>query len=345
VNIFARSMNKNSEITRRQKVVQLIRPLVVILSLSLLFWWALRKAPLKDIWVALTVLHWWQLIFLLGINAIVIALITARWWLIARTAKQGVPFLPLVWYRLAVFGLSYFTPGPQIGGEPLQVIYLQRNHGFTYARATATVIMDKLVEFLTNFVLLAVGFWAVFQTGLLSIYESPSEYWLIGLAILLIWPLLHIILLYRKILPITNVLKAIPFLNKKSKAIRMIYVSERLASVFCQRHTRTLLVSIGISMVALMGIIAEYFLMARFLGIKLSTIELFAALTFLQLAFLVPLPGGLGALEASQVFALGMFGQPAAVAISLTLLQRVRDVLNGGLGLLIAAKNIASHEG
>jgi uncharacterized protein (TIRG00374 family) len=318
---------------------------VVILSLSLLLWWALRKAPLKDIWHALTVLRWWQIIFLLGINVMVIALITARWWLIARTVKPGVPFLPLVWYRLAVFGLSYFTPGPQVGGEPLQVIYLHRNHGFTYARATSTVIMDKLVEFLTNFVLLAVGIWAVFQVGLLSIYERPSEYWLIALAILLIWPFLHIILLYRKILPITIILKAIPFLSKKSKAIRMIYVSERLAAVFCRLHTRALLVSIGISIVALIGIIAEYFLMARFLGIKLSTIELFAALTFLQLAFLVPLPGGLGALEASQVFALGMFGQPAAVAISLTMLQRVRDVLNGGLGLLIAAKDVASHEG
>ena len=71
--------------------------------------------------------------------------------------EPEVPFLPLVGYRLSAFGLSYFTPGPQVGGEPLQIIYLQKNYGLTYARATAAVIMDKLLEFLVNFLLLAVG--------------------------------------------------------------------------------------------------------------------------------------------------------------------------------------------
>jgi uncharacterized membrane protein YbhN (UPF0104 family) len=80
--------------------------------------------------------------------------------------------------------------------------------------------------------------------------------------------------------------------------------------------------------------------MSAFLGIRLNVLEIFAALTLLQLAFLVPLPGGLGALEASQVFALGAFGQPASAAISLTLLQRARDILNGGLGLLVAGKEL-----
>ena len=85
---------------------------------------------------------------------------------------------------------------------------------------------------------------------------------------------------------------------------------------------------------------AEYILMVNFLGMQLSAIQVFAALTALQLAFLMPLPGGLGALEASQVFALGVFGQPASAAISLVLLQRARDILNGGLGLLLAGRGI-----
>jgi hypothetical protein len=84
------------------------------------------------------------------------------------------------------------------------------------------------------------------------------------------------------------------------------------------------------------GILAEYALMLAFLGVRLGALQVVASLTALQLAFLMPLPGGLGALEASQVFALGAFGQPVALAISLTLLQRARDLLNGGLGLLLA---------
>jgi len=53
------------------------------------------------------------------------------------------------------------------------------------------------------------------------------------------------------------------------------------------------------------------------------------------------LPGGLGALEASQVFALGFFGISAASAMSLALFMRARDLLIGGLGLLLAGRMIA----
>jgi uncharacterized membrane protein YbhN (UPF0104 family) len=48
----------------------------------------------------------------------------------------------------------------------------------------------------------------------------------------------------------------------------------------------------------------------------------------------------LGALEASQVFALGVFGISAASAIGVTLLIRTRDLLIGGLGLLIASRGV-----
>jgi uncharacterized membrane protein YbhN (UPF0104 family) len=48
----------------------------------------------------------------------------------------------------------------------------------------------------------------------------------------------------------------------------------------------------------------------------------------------------LGALEASQVFALGTFGISAASALGIALLMRARDLLIGGLGLLFASRVI-----
>jgi hypothetical protein len=111
-----------------------------------------------------------------------------------------------------------------------------------------------------------------------------------------------------------------------------------MASVFCRRHARSMFLAIAASLFSILGIALEYFLMIRFLGMKINAIQVFAALTAMQLAFLMPLPGGLGALEASQVFTLGAFGQPASTAISLTLLMRARDILNGGIGLLLASR-------
>jgi uncharacterized membrane protein YbhN (UPF0104 family) len=86
--------------------------------------------------------------------------------------------------------------------------------------------------------------------------------------------------------------------------------------------------------------VSEYMLIVSFLGIELQSWQTIAAWTTSWLAFLVPLPGGLGSLEASQVFTLGAFGVSAALAIGVTLLIRARDILIGGLGLLLAARGV-----
>lgn len=309
-----------------------------VLVLAALLYFALRNALLIEIWNALKALKPSQMAVILVINAVVIALMTARWWIIVRAENPSLPFLPLVGYRLSVFGLSYFTPGPQVGGEPLQVLYLQRNHGLSFARATSAVIMDKLLEFLVNFILIGVGAWAIFRVGLVSGTGIRLNLSLIGLAVLLVWPLVHVALLYRGIAPVSRILLRQPFIQKDHPAIRLIVVAERMASAFCRKHVRSMFAAIGVSLLSVLGIAIEYYLMVSFLGMQIDAVQVFAALTAMQVAFLMPLPGGLGALEASQVFALGAFGQPASAAISLTLLMRGRDILNGGIGLLLAGR-------
>ena len=311
-----------------------------LLILAWLLYFALRNVPLIDIWNTLNQLEPAQIGVILIINVLVIGLMTARWWIIVRAENPSVPFLPLVGYRLSVFGLSYFTPGPQVGGEPLQIIYLQRNHGVSFARATSAVIMDKLLEFLVNFILIGVGAWAIVRVGLVSENGIRLNLSLIGLAILLIWPIVHIILLYRGIMPISRILLRQPFIQKDHQGIRLIIVAERMASAFCRKHFRAMFLAVAVSLFSIVGIAIEYYLMVRFLGVQLNALQVFAALTTMQIAFLMPLPGGLGALEASQVFAFGAFGQPASAAISLTLLMRARDILNGSIGLILAGKKI-----
>ena len=311
-----------------------------IVLLTSLLYFALRNAPLPEIWNVLKQLRLWQIGVLFVLNTAVITLMTARWWVIVHAENPSVPFLPLIGYRLAVFGLSYFTPGPQVGGEPLQVLYLQRRYGLTLARATSAVIMDKLLEFLVNFLLLGIGAWAVIRVGLISNSGASLNLSLIGLATVLAWPLVHIIMLYHGRLPVSSILRSQPFIPQKNKGIRLVKVAERLASAFCRRQLRAMSVSILFSALALAGIAMEYYLMVSFLGMRLNAVEVFAALTAMQVSFLFPLPAGLGALEASQVLALGAFGQPVSAAISLTLLIRGRDILTGGLGLLLASRGV-----
>jgi uncharacterized protein (TIRG00374 family) len=306
--------------------------------LALLLYFALRNAPFLEIWKALAQLRLSQLALLFVLNALVILFTTARWWVIVRAENPAIPFLPLVRYRLSVFGLSYFTPGPQVGGEPLQVFYLQRNHGISFARATAAVIMDKLLEFLANFLLIGIGLAAAVRVGLISQNGAQTFGSLLPLAVILGWPIIHLILLYRGRYPISSFLRSLAFLIGNPAWVRLIIVAERMAAAFTRRRLGSLLSALGFSLLAWAGMAVEYFLIASSLNADLSFEQTLAALTAALFAFLLPLPGGLGALEASQVYALTALGYAPAIGISLSLVMRGRDILNGGIGLLLAGR-------
>jgi glycosyltransferase 2 family protein len=309
-----------------------------------LLWWALHNAPLMEIWAALRRLQLWQVVVILAVNTFLYILVTLRWWIIVQAEAKQVPYLPLLGVRVSVFGVSYFTLGPQVGGEPLQVLSLQRKYGIPYTRAAASVLLDKLLEFLVNFLMLALGLTAIFQAGLLSENQVQFSISLVFLAALILVPPIHLLLLYYRRYPVTRLLRAMPFIPHRAKPIRFICAAERMAGMFCQRHPQALLSALGVSLLAGAGMLADYFLMIAFLGIQLPFWRMVAGWTAGWLAFLMPLPGGLGALESSQVFALGMFGIPAAVALSVALLMRGRDLMIAGLGLLLAGHGISKRK-
>lgn len=326
--------------TQRRSFLHFLRVFAVYLVLAVLLYFALRNVPLDEIRGTLQRLRPWQIAVLFGLNLFIYLLFTLRWWIIVRAENKLVTYFPLLLVRIAVFGVSYFTFGPHVGGEPLQVFYLQRKYKLTFTHATASVIMDKLLELLANFFLLSVGLTAVLQAGILSANRSSSWLSLSGLVILCMWPPVHILLLYKRKYPVSAILRGIPFIRKDSKVVRFVAASERLAGTFCRRHLSSLLSATAISVCAAVGMVSEFALIANFLDIRLPFWQTVAAWTAGWLALLAPLPGGLGALEASEVFALGVFGVPAASAIGVTLVMRGRDLLIGGLGLLLAGKSI-----
>jgi uncharacterized protein (TIRG00374 family) len=323
-----------------RKLRKLLIWTAVLIILALLLWWALRKAPLSEIWSAIHQLRWWQIGIILTLNGIFYIVATLRWWTIIRADNIHVPYFPLLMVRISVFGISYFTLGPQVGGEPLQVIALQRRYGLTYTHATATVLMDKLLEFLVDFLMLAIGLVAILRAGVLA--ENGLQYSvdLVLLAFLVLWPPVHLFMLYNRHYPLSGLVRRLPFIKKNSKPVRFLRVAEQLAGRFCQCHPRRLIIAAGYSILAGAGMLLDYALMTSFLNIPLPFWKMTAGWMMGWISLVMPLPGGLGALEASQVYTLGKFGFSAAAALSLTLVMRGRDILIGCLGLLFASSGM-----
>jgi uncharacterized protein (TIRG00374 family) len=116
-----------------------------------------------------------------------------------------------------------------------------------------------------------------------------------------------------------------------------ICATETEVITFCQQNVLALVGGAFVSLLTWMMLVGEYWLMLTFLGIQLDLLETIAVLTIARFAFLTPLPGGLGALEAGQMLALSSLGYSSAAGLSLALLIRGRDLFFGGLGLVLGS--------
>ncbi len=253
-----------------------------------------------------------------------------------------MPSRSRTWWRTVRpdFSISYFTPGTQFGGEPLQILLLNKRKAVPLPIAAASVTIDKALEVLGNFTFLAFGILISTQTRVLP---GPSAMLPLFAALaILALPLALVIAAARGARPLTSLLDQV---RKRwptaPHALQRLHaaVSEIETHIvgFYRLHPFLLLAAMGFSLASWVVMIAETWLILRFLGLSLGAVETIAVVTASRLAFLVPVPGALGALEAGLTLALTALGRTPAEALALSAVIRARDLLIGGSGLILAA--------
>ncbi len=312
----------------------------------------LRAVPLADTWSVLRQLKWQQILLLIAVNGLILILLNGRWWIILRGHGQHIPFLSLFGYRLATFGVSYFTPGPHFGGEPLQVYLVEKEQQTPRVTAIAAMSLDKSLELLVNFTFLLGGVIIIIQQRTLGDLVRSEAVFIAGLLLLL--PVGYLLAIWTHHAPLSWLMALgmhLPFWQRKPRwfarfqhAQETIHSSEKETALFCRRAPLAVALALLVSIVAWMLMIGEFWLMISFLGISLSLVQLVTALTAARIAILLLLPGSIGALEASQAFAFGAMGLNPAIGIGASLLIRGRDIILGTIGLWWGSKKLASRQ-
>ena len=98
--------------------------------------------------------------------------------------------------------------------------------------------MDKLFEVLANFVLLAFGLVGLLHSGILAGAGSVAYLSFAVLGILAAWPLVHIALLYRRVYPVSTIIRALAPKFSRTRIVRFVHASEHLAGQFCSTASR-----------------------------------------------------------------------------------------------------------
>ena len=317
------------------------------LALPVALAFALRGVNLAEIGATLSRLGVEQIALLAVVNLAVIATFSGRWWVILAADGYRIPYGMLTLYRLAAFSISYFTPGTQFGGEPLQVYLLGRRHAIPVSTATASVVLDRALELTVNFGFLALGMGVVLRLG---VYPPGASTLLAAAAVaLLVVPAGYLIAVAAGRRPgswlLSRIAAWLPRAPWIDRAARFSEAAEDDLNRLARRRPRAIawgLVASGASWVA---ILAEWWLATAYLGFPLDSLRLIAVVTASRLAFLVPIPGALGALEASLVLSLTALGYRTEQALGLALFVRVRDVVFGAAGLWVGGALAAPPKG
>lgn len=310
-----------------------------VLAVALLYW-VFQTIAWSDVWRLLGQLSFREIAWLLIANGFVLITLNGRWWLMLYGQGYTIPFWHLFRYRLAAFGLSYVTPGPHFGGEPLQVYFVETEHGVPRTTAVSALTLDKLLELLVNFAFMLIGILLIVQwqvaTHVVGIQMVITAVLLVCLPFGLLaalWlgatPLTSFFRIWQKL----SVWQKLGWQDGYVRFLQMIAASEAQAGQFCQRAPLILLAAFLCSLLSWLAMLAEYWLMLAFLGTPLTILQLAVTLTAARIAILLLIPGAVGALEASQMVAFGAVGLDPAAGISASLLIRLRDVGLAAIGL------------
>jgi uncharacterized protein (TIRG00374 family) len=316
--------------------------LLLLLAFALLFWVA-RTVSLRAALATLAQLSAGKLLLLAALNILVLSTFTGRWWLLLAAQGQRVPYWRLMGYRLTAFAISYFTPGSHFGGEPYQVYAVARWHGAPLPISIAAITLDKVLEMLINLAFLAGGILALFTLrGALTSWVA-WQLFLYALLLLAI-PCALLLALWRGHHPLTALIAFAGKLLRRSVVesgwAQTLHQSEAQAIWLCRQHPRSVMLAFLVTLITWAGVIGEFWLLTRMLGLQLTVLQVTASLVAARIAILLPVPAGLGALEAGQVIAMETLGIDPSVGIAIAVLIRARDVVSGLVGLALGGTHL-----
>ena len=316
--------------------------------------WTLAQLPLADITTSISSLSAPQWIFWFALNALIILVLGSRWQLLTHALATPVNLLKLLLIRQAGQTVSFITPGPQFGGEPLQIYWLYK-YGLPLRKALLSLGLDRFFELWVNFSVLllavllllagvgqndgnntntAIGDW---QTALVPLLIF------LGLMFSLAWILV----------------KQPEWINNRLERIAARWQhNHRLSSI--NQHWQSLgddlrtalrtkkihfLFAILLSVFGWVGLLGELYLILHFVGIEADLYSFLIILVAMRMALLLPMPGGVGTLEASVLWSFHTLNLPASAALGLIALMRVRDAIVLMIGLAcLRASNSANAQ-
>lgn len=251
-----------------------------------------------------------------------------RWRVIMQALDIKIPGLAkLLLIKTVGFSLSYLTPAAFFGGEPSRFFILRQTDKTVNNRLIASLVLDKLVQFLANFF--------IFLAGLFLLLFYLNLFWLVDiLSAILILLIVYFFFFFIKKEPrpfslYLNKIKALQKLNS-----RLEKVEEEIRKFFTKNRIFVIKSILYSLLEASLVFIAFWLIIFYISNVLLGAGGLLIVKSMADLSTVVPFPAALGTLEISQAFVLEILGLGAATGVALSLIFRGLSLILASVGLV-----------
>ncbi|MEM4259755.1 MAG: lysylphosphatidylglycerol synthase transmembrane domain-containing protein [Candidatus Woesearchaeota archaeon] len=286
----------------------------------------------KDILESFTNLKFGYIIGFLCASIFIQSTLTIRWMIVLKYQGIRLSFWKATCYRLAGYGVSYLTPGPRVGGEPVTAALMKKER-IEFKNALSGIAIDKVIETTCSGIFFVLGGIVVLMT--VNLPKNAKIPLIIALLLFSLTICYFCYKLFRAEYFFSHLfrimkLNKVFFLKKYEQNIK--YFEDLLVNFY--KHKKMFFIfTIILSILSWIGMYFEYQFLAQILGIQIGIDKIFLIVSFVGVAMLTPVPMALGTMEAGQIGAFAIFGVKQSSAIALSLMVRARDLIIVGIGL------------
>jgi uncharacterized protein (TIRG00374 family) len=267
------------------------------------------------------------------VSITIAVVLTLRWKLILHSQGLSVAFWKLFTYRLMGYSVSYLTPTAHVGGEWIRAFLLAREDIDTNT-AVGSVIIDKSVELMVNVLFFFLGAVLIINNVLVE-----ERFKLVTLVISLSLILLTGMLIGGILGPQSVFLNLFRTLRlhriKRLQPIQQNLVDvEKIVEKFFRERPWHFIACIGIVALLWALMFVEYKIALLIFDHDASLLDIFLILTGVGIAYSIPIPAAVGALELGQLSTAKVANLADATGLALAFLVRARDLVWTVIGLI-----------
>ena len=297
-----------------------------LVGCSLVFF-TIRELPLAGMLERLGEISPLRLVGLLAINSLILFLSVKRWQILAQAFDIQLSLAHLFKVRQAGNTISFVTPGPQFGGEPLQLYWLRQSREIPMDISLAILGADRFMEIFVNLSILLLSVIFIFYTDIEVNLSKTFLFIFLTVSILT----MLLVLFLRQPEWLENIFKSLfsRFTHTVSNSNESQNASSSWGRILTkiEKNKSKVILAATIALLGWIALLFELLMMMEALGVSSNFYEVIFVMLGIRIALLMPIPGGVGTIEASLFWSFEILGLTLAGAGGLIALNRLRDVI------------------